>query len=193
MMFTSLACFNIKGDNVSSNLSEHQCLVHRKYSISGRWWWAYTHSGGDWEMSETSFLSVLHSPNFHCSHPPAQGRHVPSSTTSFSAKESLLVSDSLHQSVAPNRLTSQLSYCPPYPTERPLSYCRFFSLWQEAWPKLPVISFRLTYIHFTSALDSLCFVKQNTLNGTFSWWLRVMSMNTSYCSILHSYKNHWSI
>lgn len=82
---------------------------------------------------------------------------------------------------------------PPYPTERPLSYCQFFSHWHEAWLKLSIISFRLTWIHFINVLDSPCFMKQNALNGIFSWWLRVTSMNTYYCSVLYSYKNQWSI
>ena len=60
----------------------------------------------------------------------------------------------LHQSAAPYHLSPpSCQIAPPYPTEHPLSYCQFFSHWHEAWLKLSVISFGLTYIHFINVLD----------------------------------------
>lgn len=134
-------------------------------------------------MNETSFCSAtLHLPLLPSSSPRLAS--FSSLHFFFLAKSHFLISVLWHSpftsncSPQPSLLHPAVTVPLPYPTERPLSYCQFFSHWHEAWLKLSVISYRPTYIHFINVSVSLCFMKQNTF--------RVMSMNTNYCSVLPS-------
>ena len=114
----------------------------------------------------------------------------------FWQKESLPVSVLLPTLLSPSicsplpPLSSQLSNCPPLPHWT-------FSvilpiLFPLTWGMTKTVShlFRAHLYSLYKCIRPPCFMKQNALNRSFSWWLRVMSMNTNDYSVLYSYRNH---
>lgn len=115
----------------------------------------------------------------------------------FWQKESLSPSplSFLHLSEAPYHLSPpSCQTAPPYPIDHPLSYCQFFSHWHEAWLKLSVISFGLTYIHFINVLDSpalwnrICWIEAFLDNSGSCPWTPMIIL--SY-TVIGTIKVYW--
>ena len=100
----------------------------------------------------------------------------------------------LHQSAAPYHLSPPSCQSAP-----PLPHWTFSVilpvLFPLTWGMTKTVShlFRAHLYSLYKCIRPPCFMKQNALNRSFSWWLRVMSMNTNDYSVLYSYRNHWRI
>ena len=182
-MFTSLACCEDLRDNVSQKLS--LWLAHRKCSVSGRQW--YCLHAKWWKLGNPlPFLcSIFLSSTafFFFSGKKSHFQSLSSCPLSF-----------LHQSAAPYHLSPPSCQIAP-----PLPHWTFSVilpvLFPLTWGMTKTVShlFRAHLYSLYKCIRPPCFMKQNALNRSFSWWLRVMSMNTNDYSVLYSYRNHWRI